>query len=204
MHQPLPHAPDRAKLPPGRIPSLAGAPIPPMTKDVNAIYREETGGGTLERLSAVETLRQLRGPENVRLADLVRYLRDREMWLQFSKITMEDLQQLATGRSLLENERARPARKKKKKRFLEDELGLPATDAKKEPRAPVDGGISTEDVAQLVVPFLEGNGEMTFDDLLEYTELDRRVLRFHLTALVKEERVERIGAGKNAVFSSLG
>jgi DNA-binding transcriptional ArsR family regulator len=51
---------------------------------------------------------------------------------------------------------------------------------------------------------LEGNDEMTFDDLLEYTELDRRVLRFHLTALVKAERVERIGAGKNAVFSSLG
>jgi len=175
-----------------------------MTKDVNAIYRAETGGGTLERLSAVETLRQLRGPENVRLADLVVYLRDREMWPQFSKITMEDLQQLGTGRSPLEAEAARPAKKKKKKRFLEEELGLPAADTKKEPRAPVDGGVSTEEIAQLVLPFLEGNDEMTFDDLLEYTELDRRVLRFHLTALVKAERVERIGAGKNAVFSSLG
>jgi DNA-binding transcriptional ArsR family regulator len=174
-----------------------------MTKDVNAIYRAETGGGTLERLSAVETLRQLRGPENVRLTDLVGYLRDREMWLQFSKITMEDLQQLGAGKSPLKTESRRPA-KKKKKRFLEEELGLPAADAKREPTAPVDGGISTEQVAQLVLPFLEGNGEMTFEDLLEYTELDRKVLRFHLTALVKAEQVERIGAGKNAVFSSLG
>ena len=175
-----------------------------MSKDVNAIYRAETGGGTLERLSAVETLRQLRDPDKVRLSDLVGYLRGREMWPQFSKITMEDLQRLATGRSALNPEAVRPAKKKKKKRFLEEELGLPAAEAKKQPREPTDGGISTEEVAQLVLPFLEGNGEMTFEDLLEYTELDRKVLRFHLTALVKAEQVERIGAGKNAVFSSLG
>ena len=35
------------------------------------------------------------------------------------------------------------------------------------------------------------------------TRLDRKVLRHHLGALVKEGRLERIGVGRHAIYSSL-
>jgi predicted transcriptional regulator of viral defense system len=53
------------------------------------------------------------------------------------------------------------------------------------------------------MPFIEGNGEVTLDDIEEYTRLDRKVLRHHLGILVKEERLERIGVGRHALDASL-
>ena len=95
-------------------------------------------------------------------------------------------------------------KKKKKRSLLKDELGLEDTPVTKEDRAPADGGLDTDEVARQVLPFVEGNGEVSFEDLLEYTALERKVLRYHLNALVKAERLERIGTGKHAVFSSFG
>ena len=55
----------------------------------------------------------------------------------------------------------------------------------------------------MVLPFIEGNGEVTLDDIEEYTRLERKVLRHHLGVLVKEGRLERIGVGRHAIYSSL-
>ena len=97
-------------------------------------------------------------------------------------------------------------KKKKKVRILEDELGdAYAEKAEQDTRAksePVDGGMDTEEFARLVMPFVEGNGDVTLDDIEEYSRLDRKVLRHHLGALVKEGRLERIGVGRHAVYSS--
>lgn len=175
-----------------------------MSKSVNKIYRAETGEGSLERLAALETLHKLKGPEHVRLVDLVEHLREGQWWDFFKKITMADLHHLGNDGPPLQSPTAVSLKKKKKRSLLKDELGLEDAAPKKEERAPTDGGLETEEVAHQVMPFVEGNGEVTFEDLLEYTSLDRKVLRFHLNALVKDARLERIGSGKHAVYSSLG
>ena len=48
-----------------------------------------------------------------------------------------------------------------------------------------------------------GDPSYTLDDIEDYSRLDRKVLRHHLTALVKEGRLERIGVGRHAVYSAL-
>jgi DNA-binding transcriptional ArsR family regulator len=169
-----------------------------MSKDPNAIFRSEVGYGELERLSAVETLKGLRHKDKVKLAELVAYLEERGLWPQFAKITMRDLRE-----AFCEPPPERPeSPRRKKRRILEDELGdVEATPRKSEP---TDGGLSTEEVARLVLPFIEGNGEVTVDEIADYSDLDRRVLRHHLAVLVKEGKLERLGTGRHAVYSTLG
>ena len=62
---------------------------------------------------------------------------------------------------------------------------------------------ATEEVARKVIPFVEGNGDVTLDDIAEYTRLDRKVLRHHLGVLCKEGRLERIGVGRHAIYSAV-
>lgn len=163
-------------------------------------------GHELERLSALETLKGLKNPETVTLGDLVKFLGARGLWSQFAKITLGDLRD-----GFAEKPPAKKATKRRKKeRILEDELGdayaemaeMAGTEAKAKAEAK-DGGISSDEFARMVVPFIEGNGEVTLDDIEEYTRLDRKVLRHHLGILVKEERLERIGVGRHAIYSSL-
>lgn len=163
-------------------------------------------GYELERLSALETLKGLKNPEQVTLGDLVKFLNARGLWTQFAKITLGDLRD---GFTLEPPAKAKPTRtRKKKERILEDELGdayaeKEQAQAEAKPKEPKDGGISSDEFARMVVPFIEGNGEVTLDDIEEYTRLDRKVLRHHLGILVKEERLERIGVGRHAIYSSL-
>lgn len=176
-----------------------------MPKDASAIFQSQVGGttGELERLSALETLKGLKNPAAVSLGDLVQFLGSRGLWRQFAKITLGDLREAFTAPA--PNGEASP-KKKKKPRILEDELGdAYAEKAEQDAKAkaePVDGGMDTEEFARLVMPFVEGNGEVTLDDIEEYSRLDRKMLRHHLGALVKEGRLERIGVGRHAVYSS--
>lgn len=172
----------------------------------SASLSSDTPGYELERLSALETLKGLKNPEVVTLGDLVKFLSARGLWNQFAKITLGDLRDGFT-------EKPKPAAKKRKKkeRILEDELSdayaekdsADKAEAKAETKAPKDGGMESDEFARLVVPFIEGNGEVTLDDIEEYTRLDRKVLRHHLGILVKDERLERIGVGRHAIYSSL-
>jgi len=178
----------------------------PASRTVMSISREmlstDVTGHELERLSALETLKGLKSPETVTLGELVKFLDARGLWNQFAKITLGDLRDGFT---------VKPAKKatkrRKKERILEDELGdAYAEKAENDVKAksePKDGGISSDEFARMVVPFIEGNGEVTLDDIEEYARLDRKVLRHHLGILVKEERLERIGVGRHAIYSSL-
>jgi DNA-binding transcriptional ArsR family regulator len=164
----------------------------------------------LERLSALETLKALAKPEEVKLADLVDYLEQRQLWPQFSKITLADLKE-AFGRGGVASAAATEAAaevtnglRKRKKRILEDELGVEAPSKEKEDDSPADGGISTDEIAAQVIPFIEGNGDVTFEEIAEYISVDRKVLRYHLGVLVKASKLERIGVGKTAVYSTTG
>lgn len=170
-----------------------------MTKDASAIFRSQVGYGELERLSALETLKGLRQKDQVTLGELVKFLDSRGLWGQFAKITLADLRDAFT-----EPTKAESNGRKKKRRILEDELQdiVPAAKSK-EAKAPDDGGMSTDEVARVVMPFIEGNGDVTLNDLEEYARLDRKVLRHHLGVLVKEGRLERIGVGRHAVYSAL-
>ena len=179
-----------------------------MTKDASAIFQAQVGGATqLERLSAVETLKGLKGPERVSLDDLVRYLDSRGLWVQFAKITLGDLRDAFAEPA--PSTTSNGTKRRKKPRILEDELGDAYAEAesaeKKAPKAkePEDGGLSGDEFARLVLPFVEGNGEVTLDDIEEYARLDRKVIRHHLGVLVKEGRLERIGVGRHAVYTSL-
>ncbi len=182
-----------------------------MSNDASAIFRSQVGYGELERLSALETLKGLKGPERVTLGELVRYLDSRGLWHQFAKITLADLRE-----AFVEPAPAKtgPRKRRKKERFLEDELGdaFAAREAQQaeEGREPDLGGVSTDDVARRVMPFLEANGDVTVAEIEEYVRLDsdfenvrRRALRHHLNLLVKEGRVERLGTGRHAVYSAL-
>jgi predicted transcriptional regulator of viral defense system len=93
--------------------------------------------------------------------------------------------------------------RRRKQRLLTVELddGEPRTSG---PNGPAnDGGMTTAEVARLIMPFVEGNGEVTLDDIFDYSRFDRRALRHHLSVLVKEGRLERIGVGRHAVYSAL-
>ena len=151
----------------------------------------------LERLSAVETLKQLSEPDKVTIDDLVAFLSERDMWGQFSKITLGDLR--AAFSPVLE------ASRKTKRAKTKISAEITGDDpVKKVKRAPTDGGLGTEEVARSVLPFVEGNGDVTFDDLAEYTELDRKVLRHHLGVMVKEGMLDRMGTGRGALYSTMG
>lgn len=166
----------------------------------------------LERLSALETLKGLSNPGDVKLAELVGFLESRDLWTQFSKITLGDLRD-AFGK---EPEPEADTPRKRKRRILQealvgpddedesaDEAGATDNAADKKPKAPTDGGLETDEVARMVVPFVEGNGDVTLDDIAEYTRLDRKVLRHHLGVLCKEGRLERIGVGRHAIYSAV-
>lgn len=169
-----------------------------MSTDVTAVFRSE-GGGELERLSALETLKGLQSPEKVTLADLIAFLEARGLWPQFSKITMGDLRDAFTQKP----------EKKKKRRILAEALEGVEADGEalavppKKEKEPADGGIETAEVARMVLPFVEGNGDVSLNDIADYTRLDKKVLRHHLGLLCKEGRLERLGTGRHAVYSSL-
>lgn len=178
-----------------------------MPKDANEIFRAQVGYGELERLSALETLKGLRNPESVKLGDLVAFLDARGLWPQFAKITLGDLRDGFNAPPPTEAEPAAGRTRRKKQRILEDELEdafaeKAAADAKAKAE-PEDGGMSTDDFARQVLPFIEGNGEVTVDDIAEYSRIDRKVLRHHLAALVKEGRLERVGVGRHAIYTAL-
>lgn len=176
-----------------------------MPRDASAIFQSQVGGtyDELERLSALETLKGLRSPETVTLGDLVGYLDSRGLWTQFAKITLGDLRDAFSAPPA----EAEANGRKRKRRILEDELeDAYAEKAVKETKAkaePDDGGIDLDEFMRLVMPFVEGNGEVTLDDIEDYSRLDRKVLRHHLSALVKDGRLERIGVGRHAVYSAL-
>jgi len=170
-------------------------------QNASEIFQSQVPGNELERLSALETLKGLKNPESVTLGDLVTFLDARGLWPQFAKITLGDLRDgfAAPVESPVANKR------KRKQRILETELGdaYAAKDAAKETDEPRDGGMSSDDFSRLVLPFIEGNGEVSIDDIEEYTRLDRKVIRHHLGVLVKDGRLERIGVGRHAIYSSL-
>jgi hypothetical protein len=186
---------------------MAGNDIPPLRRN------------ELERLSAVETLKGLSNPGDVKLGELVGFLEARDLWAQFSKITLGDLRDAFGLEPEPEPEPDTP--RKRKRRILQEALGggggdpdeqQQADDAnaemaddilKKIPKAPADGGLETDEVGRMVVPFVEGNGDVTLDDIAEYTRLDRKVLRHHLGVLCKEGRLERIGVGRHAIYSAV-
>ena len=175
--------------------------MPPTSKDASAVFRAENG--ELERLSALETLKGLKGRDTVTLGDLVRFLEARGLWRQFARITLADLRD-AFAPAPEPAPAAEAEGKRRKRRILEDELGEVEAEAKAaRAKEPEDGGLSTDEVARQVLPFIEGNGEVTFEDVADYCRLDKKVLRHHLGALVKQGRLERIGLGKNAVYSAL-
>jgi hypothetical protein len=147
----------------------------------------------------------------VKLAELVGFLESRDLWSQFSKITLGDLRD-AFGKMQQQAELEPDSPRKRKRRILEDALSGPEdedgevpTDAgsEKKIKVPNDGGLETEEVARMVLPFVEGNGDVTIDDIAEYTRLDRKVLRHHLGVMCKDGRLERIGVGRHAIYSSM-
>jgi hypothetical protein len=178
---------------------------PRMARDANEIFRAQVGYGELERLSALETLKGLRHPEAVTLGDLVHFLDARGLWPQFAKITLGDLRDSFAVPTAAEGDAS--GTRRKKRRILEDELedaySEKAAAAVKEKAEPEDGGMTTDEFARQVLPFIEGNGEVTVDDIAEYSRLDRKVLRHHLGVLVKDGRLERVGVGRHAIYTAL-
>ncbi len=179
-----------------------------MRKDASAIFRAENG--ELERLSALETLKGLKSRETVSLGDLVRFLESRGLWSQFRKITLGDLREAFTPEPAPEPAREGGRRKVKRARILEEEFA-DVPKARSKPKQPDDGGMTTDVFASRVLPFVEGNGDVTLDDigdyisdLEEYENIDRKALRHHIGQLVKQGRLERIGVGRHAVYSTLG
>ncbi|PCC70892.1 hypothetical protein SAMN02745121_02642 [Nannocystis exedens] len=176
-----------------------------MTREASAIFRAESGA--LERLSALETLKGLKNRDTVSLGDLVHFLEARGLWAQFGKITLGDLRDGFGPPPEPVAAEPEPTGRKKKRRILEEELAEVEAEAKalkkEKEEAPEDGGLSTDEVARQVLPFIEGNGDVTIEDIAEYSRIDRKVLRHHLGVLVKQGRVERIGVGRHAVYSTL-
>lgn len=149
----------------------------------------------------------------MKLAELVGFLESRDLWSQFSKITLGDLRD-AFGKmqQAAASELEPDSPRKRKRRILEDALSGPededgdvgpADAGEKKIKVPTDGGLDTEEVARMVLPFVEGNEEVTLDDIAEYTRLDRKVLRHHIGVMCKDGRLERIGVGRHAIYSSL-
>lgn len=159
----------------------------------------------LERLSALETLKTLAQPDKVKLASLVSHLEKRGLWTQFSKITLGDLREVRPKtKSANDDDEALTAmgtRRRRRKIISTESSG---ESKPKEKREVADGGVSTDHVAGMVLPFVEGNGDVTLDDLEDYTQLELKVLRYHMGELVKAGKLERLGSGRNAVYSSPG
>ncbi|NVB38190.1 hypothetical protein G6O69_10130 [Pseudenhygromyxa sp. WMMC2535] len=177
-----------------------------MPGDRNDILRP----GELARLSALETLKGLSNPGEVKLAELVSFLESRDLWSQFSRITLGDLRD-AFGKAEPEADAKADTPRKRKRRIMKEALLGPDEDEVGnvealvlEEKKPADGGLDNDEVARMVVPFVEGNGDVTLDDIAEYTRLDRKVLRHHLGLLCKEGRLERIGVGRHAIYSAVG
>ena len=182
-----------------------------MRKDASAIFRAENG--ELERLSALETLKGLKSRDTVSLGDLVRFLESRGLWSQFRKITLGDLRQAFAPEPEPEPAREGAGRRRpktKRSRILEEEFADVEKAARPKAKEPDDGGMSTEVFASRVLPFVEGNGDVTLDDIAdyitdleEYETIDRKALRHHVGQLVKQGRLERLGVGRHAVYSTL-
>ena len=182
-----------------------------MNKDASAIFRSQVGFGELERLSALETLKGLKGPKEVTLGELARYLDSKGLWHQFAKITLADLRDAFADPPPPSSKNG--SSRRRKPRILEEELGDLTAERESKAKAkakPDDGGMSTDHVARRVLPFIEANGDVTLDEIEEYVrldsayeELERKALRHHLGVLVKEGRLERIGVGRHAVYSAL-
>ncbi|HRI06220.1 MAG TPA: hypothetical protein PKW35_00315 [Nannocystaceae bacterium] len=176
--------------------------MPPTSKDASAVFRAENG--ELERLSALETLKGLKGRDTVTLGDLVRFLEARGLWRQFARITLADLRDAFAPPPEGPPAETSEGGRRRKRRILEEELADVEAEAKAtRSKEPEDGGVSTDEIARQILPFIEGNGEVTFDDLAEYSRIDKKVLRHHLGVMVKQGRLERIGLGRNAVYSTL-
>lgn len=158
----------------------------------------------LERLSALETLKALAQPDQVKLASLVKHLEQRGLWAQFSKITLGDLREVRPKNKSANDDEALTAMGTRRKRRKIIGSDTPAADKPKEKREVSDGGVSTDHVAGMVLPFVEGNGDVTLHDLEDYTQLELKVLRYHMGELVKAGKLERMGSGRNAVYSSPG
>lgn len=169
-----------------------------MTNDASAIFRAENGD--LERLSALETLKGLKSRETVSLGDLVSFLESRGLWGQFRKITLRDLRDAFAPEPKPAETNGKSRRVKR--RILEDELFDTELVKPKAKAKPETGGMSTDEFAHLVLPFIEGNMDVTLEDIADYTEIDRKALRHHLGVLVKDGRLERLGVGRTAVYST--
>lgn len=152
----------------------------------------------------------------MKLAELVGFLESRDLWSQFSKITLGDLRDAFGKMQQAAAAEAEPdSPRKRKRRILEGAFASPDNEdgptdaspadasAEKKIKVPMDGGLETDEVARMVLPFVEGNEEVTLDDIAEYTRLDRKVLRHHLGVMCKDGRLERIGVGRHAIYSSL-
>lgn len=170
-----------------------------MSKDANEIFRAENG--ELERLSALETLKGLKSRDKVSLGELVQFLESRGLWPQFAKITLCDLREAFGEVSSEGNDAEASPSRRRKRRILEEEFADVEKD--KSFKQAEDGGITTEEVARTVLPFIEGNVEVTLEDIAEYSRMDRKVLRHHLGILVKQGRLERLGVGRHALYSTL-
>jgi DNA-binding transcriptional ArsR family regulator len=156
--------------------------------------------GELERLSALETLKGLSKPDEVKVGDLVAYLESRGLWRQFAKITLGDLRD--AFKSPEKNER----KKIKRNIFAEALAGRPTDGAAAKPATKKvnDGGLDTEEVARQVLPFIEGNGEVTLEDVAEYTQVEKKIMRYHLKKMVEANQLECLGVGRNAIYSTVG
>lgn len=183
-------------------------PICLARRNIMANERNLLRRGELERLSALETLKGLSNPGEVKLAELVSFLESRDLWAQFSKITLGDLRDAFAKPA--EEAKKDDTPRKRKRRIMKEALMGPDDDgesadevAAPKPKEPADGGLSTDEVARKVVPFVEGNGDVTLDDIAEYARIDRKVLRHHLGVLCKEGRLERIGVGRHAIYSAV-
>src|SRR5262245_66404848 len=97
-------------------------------QDSFAVRRSE-----LERLSAVETLKGLSNPSEVKLAELVSYLESCGLWEQFSKITLGDLRDAFAKPEAAEAD----SPKKRKRRIFREAIAGADDDLEGEPLEPL-------------------------------------------------------------------
>ncbi|GEM_PF-1069734 len=171
--------------------------------------------GELERLSALETLKGLSNPDAVKLGELVTYLESRGLWRQFAKITLGDLRDAFKPISVRAARGPRTGRGKAARVSVwsdtlggdgasESESAAGDEAIKPKPKKISDGGLSTDEFGRQVLAFIEGNGEVTVEDVAEYTQLEKKVCRHHLKALVESNELESLGVGRQAIYSIVG
>jgi hypothetical protein len=133
-----------------------------MTSDANAIFRAENGA--LERLSALETLKGLKNRDAVtprRPGPLPRVSRSVGPVRQdHPRRPARRLRRPRPSRPAPTTRRRSPPRRSKQ-RILEDELADIEVSRPPSEAPPEDGGLSTDEVARQVLPFVEGNGDVT-------------------------------------------